>query len=153
MVKPGSLFLGTPVSSRKSGCGLLTQKGVWQPLTASQTLCLTHPRVGKTVPPNRFQKLGEGQGLCPSPDRGTQGPQGVHGPLVGWSPAADWRASDVAFGVFLHPADELVLWHDYLAADLQHREVRLVHQLVSAGWGHPQHLNRHFALRNSGNSS
>ena len=40
-------------SGRKSGRGLLPEKGVWQPLAASQTLCLPHPWVGKTAFPGR----------------------------------------------------------------------------------------------------
>ena len=35
----------------KVGAGFCPQKGVWQPLAASQTLCLPHPRVGKIVSP------------------------------------------------------------------------------------------------------
>lgn len=36
---------------RKVGAGFCPQKGVWQPLAASQMLCLPHPRVGKIVSP------------------------------------------------------------------------------------------------------
>lgn len=36
-------------SGRESGCGLLPAKSVWLLLAASQTLCLPHPKVGKTV--------------------------------------------------------------------------------------------------------
>ena len=35
----------------KVGAGLCSQKSVWQPLAASQTLCLPHPKVGKMRSP------------------------------------------------------------------------------------------------------
>ena len=56
----GFLFLvckGTAAfsfSADKVGPGFRPQKGVWQPLAASQTLCLPHPRVGKIALPDRL---------------------------------------------------------------------------------------------------
>ena len=75
------------------------------------------------------QNLGEGP--CPSPHRGTQGLQ---------------RGTGAISGVLLNPADELLLWHDHPAAYFQYREAWLVHQLVSAGWGHTQHLCHHLRI-------
>ena len=40
-----------PCGAEKVGAGFRPQKGVWQPLAASQTLCLPHPRVGKIRSP------------------------------------------------------------------------------------------------------
>ena len=42
---------GEAAGRRKVGAGFCPQKGVWQPLAASQMLCLPHPRVGKIVSP------------------------------------------------------------------------------------------------------
>ena len=42
-----------PRRAEKVGAGFCPQKGVWQPLAASQTLCLPHPWVGKTAFPGR----------------------------------------------------------------------------------------------------
>lgn len=44
-----AIFLRLLTSGRESGCGLLPAKSVWLLLAASQTLCLPHPKVGKTV--------------------------------------------------------------------------------------------------------
>ena len=38
---------GAAAGQQKVGAGFCPQKGVWQPLAASQMLCLPHPRVGK----------------------------------------------------------------------------------------------------------
>lgn len=40
---------GAAAGQQKVGAGFCPQKGVWQPLAASQVLCLPHPRVGKIV--------------------------------------------------------------------------------------------------------
>ena len=40
---------GAASGQQKVGAGFCPQKGVWQPLAASQMLCLPHPRVGKIV--------------------------------------------------------------------------------------------------------
>ena len=42
---------GAAAGQQKVGAGFCPQKGVWQPLAASQTLCLPHPRVGKIRSP------------------------------------------------------------------------------------------------------
>lgn len=42
---------GAAAGQQKVGAGFCPQKGVWQPLAASQMLCLPHPRVGKIVSP------------------------------------------------------------------------------------------------------
>ncbi|WP_204741463.1 hypothetical protein, partial [Intestinimonas butyriciproducens] len=44
---------------QKVGAGFCPQKGVWQPLAASQMLCLPHPRVGKiaSAPGQYFQEM------------------------------------------------------------------------------------------------
>ena len=54
----------------ESGCGLLPAKGVWQPLAASQMLCLPHPRVGKIRVPRPPPKDAGGAGSLPLPNRG-----------------------------------------------------------------------------------
>ena len=103
-----------------SGCGLLPAKCVWRPLAASQMLCLPHPRVGKTAPPT-FTKNREGQVPYPSPDRATQGLQ--RGTRVVWRLVPGSTTARQLFpSVFLHPADELLLWHDHSAVHLQPRE-------------------------------
>ena len=106
------------------------------------------PKPARTGPPSHQE-----EGPAPPPCSRHTGLTPRH---TGRLTADAWfrnRASVVPLCVFLHPADELLLWHHHPTAHLQHREAWLAHQLVFAGWGHAQHLCHHFALRNSGRSS
>ena len=78
------------VGQREVGAGFCPQKGVWQPLAASQTLCLPHLRVGKTASPpplNSIRTAGRSGVVSFSPPLAALGlekpPKFARGVLVG----------------------------------------------------------------------